>query len=230
MSVLLLILGVLLGGACAIAFVRVNPGRERLHEELKAISVDVLAQTGDSLAQRLADQRRVEEERASGEMARRAEEIKGLVTPVQEKLGRMESEISRLERERRQAQGELGQMVRQLNEGVGTLRAETGNLVSALKRPSTRGSWGEIQLRIVVEMAGMVSHCDFVEQSTVQSPDGQLRPDMLVRLPGGKLVVVDSKVPLDAYLSALEAGTDTEREGHIARHAKQTREHISKLA
>ena len=107
----------------------------------------------------------------------------------------MESEISRLERERRQAQGELAQMVRQLNDGVGTLRAETGNLVSALKRPTTRGSWGEIQLRNVVEMAGMVSHCDFVEQSTIHTDDGRLRPDMLVRLPGAKLIVVDSKVP-----------------------------------
>ena len=117
----------------------------------------------------------------------------------------MESEIGRLERERRQAQGELAQMVRQLGEGVGTLRQETGNLVSALKRPATRGSWGEIQLRNVVEMAGMVSHCDFLEQSTIQTDEGALRPDMLVRLPGGKLIVVDSKVPLDAYLSALEA-------------------------
>jgi DNA recombination protein RmuC len=228
MSVVLLIVGVLLGVACAVAFVR--PNRERMRDELKSISVDVLAQTGDSLAQRLADQRRAEEERAGGEMARRAEEIKGLVQPVQEKLGRMESEIGRLERERRQAQGELAQMVRQLGDGVGTLRQETGNLVSALKRPATRGSWGEIQLRNVVEMAGMVSHCDFIEQTTLQSENGPLRPDMLVRLPGGKLVVVDSKVPLDAYLSALEAPTDDQRERHLARHAKQTREHIAKLA
>src|SRR6202453_1004885 len=230
MGVLLLILGVLLGGACAIAFARVRPNHERMRDDLKAITVDVLAQTGDSLAQRLSDQRRAEEERAAGEMARRAEEFKGLVTPVQEKLGKMESEISRLERERRQAQGELAQMVRQLNEGVGTLRQETGNLVSALKRPTTRGSWGEIQLRNVVEMAGMVSHCDFVEQSTIQTGEGALRPDMLVRLPGGKLVVVDSKVPLDAYLSALEAGEEDECELHTARHARQTREHIAKLA
>ncbi len=230
MPVLLLIVGVLLGGACAIAYARAHPNRERMRDELKAISVDVLSQTGDSLAQRLADQRRIEEERAAGEMARRAEEIKGLVAPVQEKLGRMESEIGRLERERRQAQGELAQMVRQLNDGVGTLRQETGNLVTALRRPTTRGSWGEIQLRNVVEMAGMVSHCDFVEQSTIRTDDGQLRPDMLVRLPGGKLIVVDSKVPLDAYLSALEAPSEGERELHVARHASQTHEHIARLA
>ena len=228
LSVLLLIIGVLLGAACAVALTRRSSARTR--EELKAISVDVLAQTGESLAQRVAEARRAEEERASGEMARRAEEIKGIVAPVSEKLGRMESEIGRLERERRQAQGELAQMVRQLGEGVGTLRQEAGNLVSALKRPTTRGAWGEIQLRNVVEMAGMVSHCDFVEQSTIQTGEGVLRPDMLVRLPGSKLVVVDSKVPLDAYLSAIEARAEDERELHAVRHARQTREHITKLA
>jgi DNA recombination protein RmuC len=228
MDIVLLIVGVLLGAACAALLVR--PNRGRMHDELTAISVDVLAQTGESLAQRVAEARRAEEERATGEMARRAEEIKGVIAPVQEKLGRMESEIGRLERERRQAQGELAQMIRHLGDGVGTLRQETGNLVSALKRPSTRGSWGEIQLRNVVEMAGMVSHCDFLEQSTIQTGEGTLRPDMLVRLPGGKLVVVDSKVPLDAYLSALEASSEDERELHTARHARQTREHIAKLA
>jgi DNA recombination protein RmuC len=229
LSVLLLIVGVLLGAVCAGALTRSN--RSRLRDELKSISVDVLAQTGESLAQRVAEARRAEEERAAGEMARRAEEIKGLVGPVQEKLGRMEGEIGRLERERRQAQGELSQMVRALGDGVGSLRKETGNLVSALKRPSTRGAWGEIQLRNVVEMAGMVSHCDFIEQSTLQGGEGMLRPDMLVRLPAGKLVVVDSKVPLDAYLSALEAAEDEDqRELHTARHARQTREHIAKLA
>jgi DNA recombination protein RmuC len=227
-SLLLLMVGLLLGGAVAIALARGD--RRHMRDELKAISLDVLRQTGDSLAQRVDDARRTEEARAAGEMARRAEEIKGLVGPVHEKLGRMESEIGRLERERREAQGELGQMVRQLGEGVGTLRAETGNLVAALKRPSTRGSWGEIQLRNVVEMAGMVSHCDFVEQSTIQTPEGALRPDMLVRLPGGKLVVVDSKVPLDAYLAALEASTEQDRELQLGRHARQTREHIAKLA
>ena len=228
MNILLLLIGVLLGGACAAALLRRD--RHRVSDELKAISVDVLSQTGDSLAERLEQQRRAEQERSAGEMARRTEEIKGLVRPVEEKLGRMESEIGRLERERRHAQGELAQMVRQLGEGVGTLRAETGNLVTALKRPATRGSWGELQLRNVVEMAGMLSHCDFVEQRTIHTGEGVLRPDMLVRLPGGKLVVVDAKVPLDAHLAALEASDELERQRHAARHARQTRDHIAKLA
>ncbi|HEY4452600.1 MAG TPA: DNA recombination protein RmuC [Solirubrobacteraceae bacterium] len=227
-SVVVLIAGILLGAACAGALMRRN--RERLRDELKAISVDVLAETGASLAQRVGEARRAEQERASGEMARRTEEIKGIVKPVEEKLGLMQSEIGRLERERREAQGELAQMVRQLGEGVGTLRQEAGNLVTALKRPSTRGAWGEIQLRNVVEMAGMISHCDFLEQPTIQTGEGILRPDMLVRLPGEKVVVVDSKVPLDAYLSSLEASAEEQRELHTARHAHQTREHIAKLA
>jgi DNA recombination protein RmuC len=231
----LLALGTLLGVLAAAVLLRRrdrrhDSERERMRDELKSISVDVLAQTGDSLARRLEDGRRAEQERAAGELAKRSEEIRGLVGPVHDKLGRMESEIARLERERRQAQGELAQMVRNLGDGVRTLRDETGNLVSALKRPHTRGSWGEIQLRNAVEMAGMVSHCDFLEQRSIDGERGVLRPDMLVRLPGGKIVVVDSKVPLDAYLAALEATVETEREHHIARHASQTREHISKLA
>jgi DNA recombination protein RmuC len=207
-----------------------NDTRERMRDEMKAISADVLKQTGDSLAQRLADQRRAEEQRIAGEMATRTEQIKGLVGPVSEKLGRVEGEIARLERERRQAQGEIASMVRQLHEGVGTLRAETGNLVSALKRPSTRGSWGEIQLRNVIEMAGMVEHCDFLEQSSVCSDEGLLRPDVLVKLPGGKVIVVDSKVPLDAYLAHLEAQDEQQRALQLARHARQTRDHVIKLA
>jgi DNA recombination protein RmuC len=241
-TTILLLLGILAGALAGLALARRGERRgarladhelrerDRVRDELKSISVDVLAQTGESLAQRLEDQRRAEQERAAGEMTRRSEEFKGLVAPVQDKLGRMESEIGRLERERREAQGQLAQMVRDLGEGVRTLRQETGNLVSALKRPSTRGAWGEIQLRNAVEMAGMVSHCDFLEQTTLKTADGVMRPDMLVRLPGGKVVVVDSKVPLDAYLAALEATVDADREAHIARHARQTREHISKLA
>ncbi len=228
MTIVLVILGVLLGALGAALVLR--PGRDRLRDELKAAAFDAMAQNGAQLAQSVAEARGADRERADGEMALRSEELKGLVGPVQEKLGRMQAEISRLERERLQAQAELGQMVRQLGEGVGSLRRETGNLVSALKRPSTRGSWGEIQLRNVVEMAGMTDRCDFLEQSTIQTGEGALRPDMLVKLPGGKQVVVDSKVPLDAYLSALEAERDDERDAHTARHARQTREHIVKLA
>jgi DNA recombination protein RmuC len=178
----------------------------------------------------MSEQRRAEQERLSGEMERRTTEIRGLMKPVQDKLGRMESEIGRLERERREGHGQITALVRQLHEGVGSLRQETGNLVSALKRPSTRGAWGELQLRNVIEMAGMVAHCDFIEQSTVQVEGGALRPDVLVKLPGGKLVVVDAKVPLDAYLAHLEAEDERTRDLELARHARQTKDHVTKLA
>ncbi len=251
-----MIVGLALGAVGALAFGRRGAGaraqerrreeRERMRDELKAISVDVLAQAGESLTQHVAEARRADEERASGEMAKRAEEIKGLVAPVNEKLGKVESELARLERERRDSQVQLSEMVRALSSGTDTLRRETSELVSALKRPETRGSWGEIQLRRVVELAGMVAHCDFVEQSTIAAEEGRLRPDLLVRLPGEKVIVVDSKVPLDAYLAAVESGSRQGRgEGHeqrgdvyerdqrqlnLARHARQTREHITKLA
>ncbi|HUH79684.1 MAG TPA: DNA recombination protein RmuC, partial [Solirubrobacteraceae bacterium] len=175
--VLVLICGALAGAALAAHALR--RGRERLREELTSLSADVLSRTGESLAGRMADARRADEERAAGEMARRTEEIKGVVGPVAERLVRMEGEIGRLERERVKAQGELAQMVRQLGEGVGTLRDQAANLATALRRPATRGAWGELQLRNVVEMAGMVEHCDFFEQHTITGEDGDLRPDML---------------------------------------------------
>jgi DNA recombination protein RmuC len=240
----------LVGAACVAALLRRE--RARAHADMERLTAELVAQTGDALAQRAEEARnaewaqaeqaraaereraeearRADREHAAGEMATRTEQIRGLVDPVREKLTRMESEIARLERERRESQGQLAQMIRQLGEGVVGLRAETGNLANALRRPSTRGSWGEIQLRNVVEMAGMVAHCDFLEQSTLNTPDGALRPDMLVRLPGGKVVVVDSKVPLEAYLQALESEEDSERELHAVRHARQTRDHINRLA
>jgi DNA recombination protein RmuC len=222
-----ILVGALAGAAAAVALTRAN--REQLRDAMRSISSDVLAQTGDSLAQRLADQRRAEEERTASEMAARAQALEQLVGPVHEKLGKVESELGRLERERRDSQVQLAEMVRALSAGTDTLRRETGELVSALKRPETRGSWGEIQLRRVVELAGMVAHCDFVEQHTLQTDGGRLRPDMLVQLPGDKLIVVDSKVPLDAYLASLEAAAENAGELQ-ARHARQTREHITKLA
>jgi DNA recombination protein RmuC len=253
MSIVMLILGVLLGAAAASALLLgrvraerllreaalashasqlelLEASRTQLRDEMKGISADVLAKTAESLTRELSAQRRIDGERAAGEMGKRAAELRGLVEPMKDKLGRVESQIESLERERREAQGEMGQLFKQLNEGISGLRAETGSLVGALKRPATRGSWGEIQLRNVIEMAGMVAHCDFTEQTTIDTDDGRLRPDVLVRLPGGKLIVVDSKVPLDAYLSAMEATTDQERSLHLARHARQTRDHITKLA
>jgi DNA recombination protein RmuC len=204
--------------------------RAQLRDEMKSISADVLRETGETLGREIAAQRNADAARAAGEMEKRTLELRSLMEPMREKLGKVESELEKIERERRESQGQLGEMFRQVGDGLQALRLETGSLVGALKRPTTRGSWGEIQLRNVIEMAGMVSHCDFTEQTTIETDDGRLRPDVLVRLPGGKLIVVDSKVPLDAYLAATEATDDAERALHMARHARQTRDHITKLA
>ena len=253
MSIVMLITGAIIGGALAgallIGRVRteralreaaqasgasqrelLEASRAQLRDEMAGISSAVLEKTAESLTRELTAQHRLENERAAGEMGKRAAELRGLVEPMKDKLGKVESQIELLERERREAQGQLSEMFKQLNEGISGLRSETGSLVGALRRPATRGSWGEIQLRNVIEMAGMVAHCDFTEQTTIESDSGRLRPDVLVRLPGGKLIVVDSKVPLDAYLSAMEATTDEERGVHLARHARQTRDHITTLA
>lgn len=238
-----LLIGALAGTAGALVLARSSHGRmrdelqqlasesrERMRDEMKAISADVLMQTGESLSQRLVEQQRAEHERASGEMAKRAEEWKGLVGPVHEKLGKVESEIGRLERERKQAQGQLSEMVRSMTAGTDMLRRETSNLVSALKGSSTRGSWGELHLRRVIEMAGMVPYCDFVEQSTLHSDDGLLRPDVIVRLPGDKLIVIDSKFPGSAFFKNVQTEGAQVGEEEMAQHAKQMREHITKLA
>src|SRR5581483_5624618 len=136
------------------------------------------------------------------------------------------------ERSRIETSAALIERLASLDAAGQELRAQTSRLVDALKRPGVRGRWGELQLRRVVELAGMVEHCDFEEQSTVASADGdrRLRPDVIVRLPGGKCVVVDAKAPLDAYLRAVEAPDEAARQALLADHARQVRAHVLQLA
>ncbi len=153
------------------------------------------------------------------------------VAPLRESLGKVETQVSALESARKEAYGSLTEAVRSLREDQLRLRSETSNLVTALRAPHVRGRWGEIQLRRVIELAGMVQHCDFVEQPTTDDGDGRvLRPDVLVNLPGGKSIVVDSKAPLAAYLDAFAADvTDEARQIALRDHARQVRDHIVKL-
>jgi DNA recombination protein RmuC len=209
----------------------VRGNRAQLRDELKSISADVLKSTGDSLAARLAEARRAEEQRASSEMDKRAAEIKHLVSPITEHLKRVQSQVEVLERDRKETAGTVRQLFETVTREVDKLRLETGTLVSALKRPQVRGSWGEIQLRNVARIAGMTDHVDFHDQRTLDGgEEGRLRPDMTVHLPTGRDVVVDSKVPLDAYLAALEARDEDQRERELDRHATQLRTHLDKLA
>ncbi len=152
------------------------------------------------------------------------------VSPVRESLDRVDAKIQELEKARAGAYGALHEQVRSLIETQQNLRAETGKLVTALRTPHVRGHWGEVQLRRVVEMAGMLDHCDFTAQTTVQGEDGRFRPDLLVRLPGGRTIVVDAKTPLEAYLRAIEAPDEAARKARLADHARQVRNQMSALS
>jgi len=152
-----------------------------------------------------------------------------LVAPVKTSLEKFEQQIQGIEKSRIDAYATLTEQVRAMAEAQGALRLETGNLVKALRAPQTRGRWGELQLKRVVEMAGMLDHCDFFEQESTNTEDGRLRPDMIVKLPGGKNIVVDAKAPLAAYLEALEANDEEEKKRKLADHARQVRDHLKKL-
>ena len=168
--------------------------------------------------------------RAETDLERRAAAVSSLVLPVRDSLDRLEARIGELERVRAGAYAELREQVRALNAAQGELRGEAAKLVTALRAPSVRGRWGELQLRRVVELAGMQRHCDFAEQVSVGTDAGRLRPDLIVKLPGGKQVVVDAKAPLAAYLDALDAPDDDSRRARLADHARQVRAHVAALS
>jgi DNA recombination protein RmuC len=156
---------------------------------------------------------------------------KQILEPLRLSVERVDRRALELEQARRQAHGALARELQLVAEGQERLRNETSNLVNALRTPHVRGRWGEVQLKRVIEYAGMVSHCDFVEQATTSDSEGNiLRPDVVVSIPGGKHVVIDSKTPLDAYLDWLEASDEDSRAQLLATHARQVRDHISKLA
>jgi DNA recombination protein RmuC len=151
--------------------------------------------------------------------------------PIAEHLQRVSDQVARLELDRRSTQGQLRQLLETMGAELGRLRAETGTLVSALKRPQVRGAWGEMQLRNCVAAANMTEHVDFATQPTLSDPDGtRLRPDLVVHLPAGREIVVDAKVPMDAYLQALEAADEGEQRELLRRHGRQARRHVDALA
>jgi DNA recombination protein RmuC len=167
---------------------------------------------------------------AQGDLDQRKQGIESLLAPLREQLTRYEQGVRELERSREQAYGTLSEQVRGLTATQEGLLKETGRLVTALRRPEVRGSWGEVQLRRAVEFAGMLEYVDFTPQESVETDEGRLRPDLVVRLPGDKRVVVDAKAPLDAYLAAVEAPDDEARRAALVRHARQVRTHLGKLA
>jgi len=168
--------------------------------------------------------------RTQGDLERRQLAVKEVVTPVRESLGRLDDRLAELERARVGAYAELREQVRALADGQTLLRREATNLARALRAPAVRGRWGELQLRRVVEMAGMEARCDFVEQETLAGEAGPRRPDLVVKLPGGRQVVVDAKAPLAAYLDAADAPTEEIRQARLKDHARAVRDHMASLA
>jgi DNA recombination protein RmuC len=170
-------------------------------------------------------------ELASTKLGAKEQAVEHLVAPLKESLQKVDGKLQDLEVARKGAYSTLAEQVRQLTETQKELRSETGNLVSALRdRPNVRGRWGEIQLRRVVEMAGMIEHCDFETQAHVPTEDGRLRPDLVVKLPGGKSVVVDAKCAGQAYLESLELTDEAARRAKLRDHARQMRDHVNKLS
>lgn len=207
----------------------VRADRKQLSEEMTAISSEVLRKTSKQLEEDLANRQKLERERSKNELDRRTTEIRTAVAPVTEKLGEVQKKVETLEKDRVKAQGELGQELKHLREGVGDLAQQAGGLTAALRKPMGRGSWGEVQLKNVIELAGMVEHCDFDTQHTVESDDGRLRPDVIVHMPGGQTVVVDAKAPMEAFLEAQDVTDEHGREELMKKHARQVREHINIL-
>jgi DNA recombination protein RmuC len=167
---------------------------------------------------------------AQGDLDARQKAVADLVTPVRESLGKVDAQIQQMEIARGEAYGDLKAQVQSLIVTQKELHSQTGNLVKALRTPNVRGRWGEIQLRRVVEIAGMLSYCDFSEQETVTTDTGRIRPDLVVNLPGGKKVVVDAKTPLQAFLEAFETDDEEKRRACLANHARQVRDHMARLA
>ncbi|MGH7778717.1 MAG: DNA recombination protein RmuC [Candidatus Binataceae bacterium] len=195
----------------------------KLTNTFKTLAADALRASSEDFMNRAKEAFTAEREVAGRDFDSRQKAIDELVRPARESLQKLDVELRRIENERRESQGSLKHQL----ESLGT---QAGKLADALKTPVVRGRWGEVQLRNVVEIAGMSDHCDFQEQETVDSSSGKLRPDMIVRLPGGKNVVIDSKAPLKAYLEALDATDDAARTLKLREHAAQIRKHVDQLS
>jgi DNA recombination protein RmuC len=204
--------------------------KTQLADAFKALSSDALKSNNRSFLDLAQQTFSKYQEVAKGELDQRKSAIDELVKPIQQSLKDFDDKVQKIEKDRAGAYGELSQQVKSLLDTEGQLRLETGKLVRALSAPRTRGRWGELQLKRVVELAGMMNHCDFVEQQTASTEEGRLRPDMIVRLPSGKSIVVDAKAPLDAYLEAIATTDDGVRKAKLVDHARQVRDRITELS
>jgi DNA recombination protein RmuC len=203
---------------------------ERLRVGFDAVAGAALRSNSEVFLQLARQTLAQQQQLAARELADREKSVASLLAPVREALAHTHEQIARIEKERAEAFGSLRASLEGVALGQQALQRETRNLVTALRRPEVRGQWGEMTLRRLAELAGMVEHCDFVEQVHVAGEDGALRPDMIVNMPDGRQLVVDVKTPLDAYLSAVEADTDEARDVAIKRHAQAVVERVRALS
>jgi DNA recombination protein RmuC len=208
----------------------ISDAQERLSASFKALSAEALQSSMAQLTELARAQLRTAQTEVKGDLDKRQQAVEQLVAPLKEQLGRVDSQLLRLDQERRESRGRLEAQLKTLTETGDRLRTETGALVTALRKPNARGQWGQMQLRNVVESAGMLRHCDFTEQASFAGDEATLRPDMVVNLPGGKHVIVDAKSPLQGVLDAYQARDDAERERHLRDHARLLRKHVKGLA
>ena len=204
--------------------------KEELTDTFQVISATALKNSHESFLELAKATLAKYQEGAKRDLELRQKEVEQIVEPIRESLEKYDRQVHEMERIREKAYGGLSQQVQSLMTTQQLLRRETANLVKALRTPQVRGRWGEITLRRVAELAGMLRYCDFFEQETKDAEQGRLRPDMIVRLPNEKQIVVDSKAPLLAYLDALEAQTEEERTKKLVLHSKQIQAHMNKLS
>jgi DNA recombination protein RmuC len=208
-----------------------DEARSRLTETFAALSSQALQQNNQSFLQLAQENLERYQQAARKDLEGRQLAVEQLVSPIKDSLGKVDSQLAQLERTRTEAYAALHQELKSLTgEQLPQLREETALLVKSLRQPAARGRWGEIQLKRVVEMAGMLERCDFVEQATITSERGIQRPDLIVQLPGGKQVIVDAKTPLNAYLEAMESPDETKRTVSLKKHAEELRTHLRQLA
>jgi DNA recombination protein RmuC len=204
--------------------------RQELAETFQALSGEALKQNNEAFLNLARSSFATLQVEAKGDLAQRQQAIDNLVKPLQDTLHRYDDQLRQLEQSRQAAYGGLDQHLKLLAESQQRLQLETGNLVKALRAPAIRGQWGEITLKRVAELAGMVAHCDFFEQESIASDEGRLRPDMVVQLPGGRQIIVDAKTVLAGYLDAHEASTEEQRFEGMRRHAAQVRSRMDELS
>jgi DNA recombination protein RmuC len=231
MNVLWLVIGLIVGAALATALLwsRLR-AQAQLADTFKAVSADAMKASVEQLSELNRAQLQAAQAQAKGELDQRRQAVEQLVAPLKDQLVRVDAQLLKLDQERRESRGQLNAQLRTLTESNEKLRTETGALVTALRKPNARGQWGQMQLRNVVELAGMVKHCDFLEQVSLGGDETALRPDLVVRMPGGKQVMVDAKAPLQGVLDAYEARDEDERLGHLRDHARLLRKHVRALS